>query len=258
MESKIYFTVKVLCTIFIFYQLWIFIFSRQMYEAWEKVYRMMRIARIKLWKRRKEYRIYREKKVEKAREKNRRKKKVTETKVAQENPETVAQSSPADDNDVIGKTKIVYLEDPEVARKKPTRSEPLVKEPIEEDEEISPDDVVHEDRGLTKEEMEALMVPVDAEPDPEFNTAMTFEEMNNVVEVLTSETQDKQKDFRASMTIYHKLSGTEILNLLENEIGCQQKIESLLNEYLDETGRPLAKRKIASKKMEAFNIDKFV
>lgn len=250
MESKIYFTIKVLCTIFIFYQLWIFIFSRQMYEAWEKVYRMMRIARIKLWKRRKEYRIYREK--------NRRKKKVTETKVAQENPETVAQSSPADDNDVIGKTKIVYLEDPEVARKKPTRSEPLVKEPIEEDEEISPDDVVHEDRGLTKEEMEALMVPVDAEPDPEFNTAMTFEEMNNVVEVLTSETQDKQKDFRASMTIYHKLSGTEILNLLENEIGCQQKIESLLNEYLDETGRPLAKRKIASKKMEAFNIDKFV
>lgn len=250
MESKIYFTVKVLCAVFIFYQLWIFIFSRQMYEAWEKVYRMMRIARIKLWKRRKEYRIYRAKK--------RRKKKVTETKVAQENPETVAQSSPADDNDVIGKTKIVYLEAPEVARKKTTRSEPLVKEPIEEDEEISPDDVVHEDRGLTKEEMEALMVPVDAEPDPEFNTAMTFEEMNNVVEVLTSETQDKQKDFRASMTIYHKLSGTEILNLLENEIGCQQKIESLLNEYLDETGRPLAKRKAASKKMEAFNIDKFV
>lgn len=258
MESKIYFTVKVLCAVFIFYKLWIFIFSRQVYEAWEKVYRMMRIARIKLWKRRKEYRIYREKKVEKAREKKRRKKKVTETKVAQEPPKTVAQSSPADDNDVIGKTKIVYLEDPEVARKKPTRSEPLVKEPIEEDEEISPDDVAHEDRRLTKEEMEALMVPVDAEPDPEFNTAMTFEEMNNVVEVLTSETQDKQKDFRASMTIYHKLSGTEILNLLENEIGCQQKIESLLNEYLDETGRPLAKRKIASKKMEAFNIDKFV
>lgn len=60
------------------------------------------------------------------------------------------------------------------------------------------------------------------------------------------------------MTIYHKLSGTEILNLLENEIGCQQKIESLLNEYLDETGRPLAKRKTTSRKVKAFNIDKFV
>ena len=258
MEIKIYFAVKVLCAIFILYRLWIFIFSQQMYDAWEKVYRMMRIARIKLWKYRKEYRIYREKKAEKARKKARRKKNVPETKAVQEKPVTVERPSQVDDNDVIGKTRIVYLEDPDVARKKPTHSEPLVKEPIEEDEEIRPEDVAHEDRGLAKEEMEALMAPVNSEPDPEFNTAMTFEEMNNVVEVLTSETGDEQKDFRASMTIYHKLSGTEILNLLENEIGCQQKIESLLNEYLDETGRPLAKRKAASKKVEAFNIDKFV
>lgn len=48
MEIKIYFAVKVLCAIFILYRLWIFIFSQQMYDAWEKVYRMMRIARIKL------------------------------------------------------------------------------------------------------------------------------------------------------------------------------------------------------------------
>ena len=48
METKIYFTVKVLCAIFIFYQLWIFIFSPKIYDGWDKVYRMMRIARIKL------------------------------------------------------------------------------------------------------------------------------------------------------------------------------------------------------------------
>lgn len=36
-------------------------------------------------------------------------------------------SLPAIEDDVIGKTKIVYLEDPEVARKTPTRSEPLKK-----------------------------------------------------------------------------------------------------------------------------------
>lgn len=75
MEIKIYFAVKVLCAVFILYRLWIFIFSQQVYDAWEKVYRMMRIARIKLWKYRKEYRIYKEKKAEKAREKARRKKK---------------------------------------------------------------------------------------------------------------------------------------------------------------------------------------
>lgn len=248
METNIHFTVKVLCTVFIFYQLWIFIFSRKMDGIWERLYRLMRIVRIRLWKLRKKRM---EQKARNARKKAGRK------KVASQDKPKATMPSPTDD-DVVGKTKTVYLEDPEVARKTPTRSEPMVKEPIEEDEEISPDDVAHDDRGLTKEEMEALMAPVDAEPDPEFNTAMTFEEMNNVVEVLTSETQDKQKDFRASMTIYHKLSGTEILNLLENEIGCQQKIESLLNEYLDETGRPLARRKAASKKVEAFNIDKFV
>lgn len=255
METKIYFTVKVLCAIFIFYQLWILIFSPKMYAGWDKVYRMMRIARIKLWKYRKECR---KKKDENARKKARRKKSSVATKVVQKIPGTMTGSSPSEDNDVIGKTKIVYLEDPEVARKTPTRSEPMEKEPIEEDEEIDADDVAQEDEGLTEEEKAELMAPIDAEPDPEFNTAMTFEEMNNVAEVLTSKTQDEQKAFRASMTIYHKLSGTEILNILENEIGCQQKIESLLNEYLDETGRPLAKRKIASKKMEAFNIDKFV
>lgn len=248
METKIHFTVKVLCTVFIFYQLWIFIFSRKMYGIWERLYRLMRIVRIRLWKRRKKRM---EQKARNARKKARRKK-----VASQDKPKATMPSSAYDD--VIGKTKTVYLEDPEVARKTPTRSEPMVKEPIEEDEEISPDDVAHEDRGLTKEEMDALMAPADAEPDPEFNTAMTFEEMNTVVEVLTAETRDEQKDFRASMTIYHKLSGTEILNLLENEIGCQQKIESLLNEYLDETGRPLAKRKATSKKVKAFNIDKFV
>lgn len=258
MEIKIYFAVKVLCAVFILYRLWIFIFSQQVYDAWEKVYRMMRIARIKLWKYRKEYRIYKEKKAEKAREKARRKKNVSETKVVREKPVTVERTSQVDDNDVIGKTRIVYLEDPDVARKKPTHSEPLVREPIEEDEEINPEDVVQENKGLTKEEKEEFMAPVGAEPDPDFNTAMTFEEMNNVVEVLTSATRDEQKAFRASMTIYHKLSGTEILNLLENEIGCQHKIGHLLNEYLDEAGNPLLRRRGTPKKNEVFDIGKFV
>ncbi len=254
METKIYFTVKVLCAIFIFYQLWILIFSPKMYAGWDKVYRMMRIARIKLWKYRKECR---KKKDENARKKVRRKKSSVATKVVQKIPGTMTGSSPSEDNDVIGKTKIVYLEDPEVARKTPTRSEPMEKEPIEEDEEIDADDVAQEDEGLTEEEKAELMAPIDAEPDPEFNTAMTFEEMNNVAEVLTSKTQDEQKAFRASMTIYHKLSGTEILNILENEIGCQQKIESLINEYLDEAGKPLSKRKVISKNKEVFDINKY-
>lgn len=53
MEAKIYFTIKLVCAVFIFRQLWIFIFNREMYGIWEKAYRLMRIVRINLWKYRK-------------------------------------------------------------------------------------------------------------------------------------------------------------------------------------------------------------
>lgn len=225
----------------------------KIYDGWDKVYRMMRIARIKLWK----YRMECRKRKLKVPAKGKAQEIVSGNKSGTRNSRTMTGSSPSEDNDVIGKTKIVYLEDPETARKTPTRSEPMEKEPIEEDEEIDADDVAQENKGLTEEEKAELMASVDAEPDPEFNTAMTFEEMNNVAEVLTSATEDKQKALRASMTIYHKLSGTEILNILENEIGCQQKIESLINEYLDEASKPLSKRKAISKNKEVFDINKY-
>ena len=166
METTLYFTVKVACAIFVLCDLWRFIFNKQMYGIWDKIYNLMRIVRIKLWK----YRKKRMKqKARNANKKAKRKKLVAKTDTPHNKPEVTASSiPPAADDDVIGKTKIVYLEDPEVARKTPTRSEPLKKEPIKEDEEISPEDVAQEDKGLTKEEKEELMAPVDAEPDPDF------------------------------------------------------------------------------------------
>lgn len=249
MEAKIYFTVKLVCAVFIFRQLWIFIFNREMYGIWEKAHRLMRIVRINLWK-------YRKKRSEqKAREANKKAKRRKKTDT--QNRQT-AQPSSAVTEDVIGKTKIVYLEDPEVARKTPTRSEPMAKEPIEEDEEISPDDVIQEEKGLTKEEKEELMAPVDAEPDPDFDTAMTFEDINNVAEVLMSENPDEEKAIRAATTIHHKMHDTVILSFLTDKLSNQEKVNRLVSECLDESGRPLAKRKTTSKKVESFNIDKFV
>lgn len=213
----------------------------------------MRIVRIRLWKHRKERK---RRKARNARKKAIRGKSDLETATPQDKPKATA-LSPAGD-DVIGKTKIVYLEDPEVAKKTPTRSEPMEKEPIEEDEEIGPDDVIEEEKGLTKEEKEELMAPVDAEPDPDFDTAMTFEDINNVAEVLMSENPDEGKAIRAATTIHHKMHDTVILSFLTDKLSNQEKVNRLVSECLDETGRPLAKRKAASKKMEAFNIDKFV
>lgn len=249
MEAKIYFTVKLACAVFIFRHLWIFIFNREMYGIWEKVCRLMRILRINLWK-------YRKKRSEqKARDAH---KKARRRKKADAQNRQKAQSYPSVTEDVIGKTKIVYLEDPEVARKTPTRSEPMEKEPIEEDEEIGPDDVIQEEKGLTKEEKEELMSSVDAEPDPDFDTAMTFEDINNVAEVLMSENPDEEKAIRAATTIHHKMHDTVILSFLTNKLSNQEKVNRLVCECLDESGRPLTKRKTAFKKVEAFNIDKFV
>ena len=155
MEAKIYFAVKIACLLFIFYHLWKFIFNRQMYGVWNRFYHLMRIVRIKLW------RYQKKRMAEKARNarykarKNKAKERISkpDNKIkdtVQEVKIEMPTQSQVNDNDVIGKTKIVYLEDPEVARKTPTRSEPLPKEPIEEDEDISPDDVMQENRGLTK------------------------------------------------------------------------------------------------------------
>lgn len=134
----------------------------------------------------------------------------------------------------------------------------MEKEPIEEDEEIGSDDVIQEEKGLTQEEKEELMAPVDAEPDPDFDTAMTFEDINNVAEVLMSENPDEEKAIRAATTIHHKMHDTVILSFLTDKLSNQEKVNRLVSECLDESGRPLAKRKTASKKVEAFNIDKFV
>lgn len=256
MEATLYFLIKIACAVFILWHLWSFIFGQKMYEVWDRLYHRMRIVRIRLWKYRKKRT---EQKIRNARKKAMRKKSVVKTDMSQNKSAATASSiPPAADDDVIGKTKIVYLEDPEVARKTPTRSEPMKKEPIEEDEEINPDDVVQKDKGLTEKEREELMAPVDAEPDPDFDTAMTFEDINNVAEVLMSENPDEQKAIRAATTIHHKMQDTVILSFLTDKLSNQEKVNQLLSECLDDTGRPLARRKSTSKKKEAFDIDKFV
>ena len=188
-----------------------------------------------------------------ARRKARRRK--PETDKSKGKTETAVPSSSSDDDDVIGKTKVIYLEDPKVARMTPTRSEPMEKIPLEEDEDIGSDDVEQENKGLTEEEREELMAPVDAEPDPDFNTALTIEEINNVAEVLTSGIVDEQKALRAARTIHYKLSETEILAFLTDKLSNLEKVNDLLDKYLGNR-RGVSGRK-GSKEDEPFDIDKY-
>ncbi len=255
MEAILYFTVKAACAVYVLWHLWAFIFGRRMYGIWERSLRLMRVVRVRLWK-------HRRKRLEQAGRnacvKTRRKKREAGEGMSREKPGPNMPPSSTADDDVIGRTKIVYLEALNVMGAVPVHSEQMEKVSMEEDRDVSSDDVEQENNGLTAEDREELMTPADAEPDPDFSTALTFEEISNVAEVLVSDIPDEQKAVRAATTIHHKMQETVILSFLTDKLSNQEKVSRLLNEYLDESGRPLAKRKPAFKGKETFDIEKYV
>lgn len=220
-----------------------FIFSPKVYEFWDRLHRYMRIARVRLWKYRKKRMAERARKaryrarldkaeewIAKAEREN--------VEIRHEKKTEILPGPPTGDNEVIGKTKIVYLEDPEVARKTPTRFEPLKKEPIEEDEDINPDDVEDDftpQKGLTESEKRELMSNDEAIPDPDFSRALTFEELDNVADVLMSGTDDKKKIRNAVETLYH-LQDTDLFKFFSTELNTQNQLEKLLRENMNPTG----------------------
>ena len=237
--TLIYFSVKAVSATYILYKVWMFIFSPKVYKFWDNQLRYMRMARIRLWKSRKKRMV---EKARKARYRARLDK--AEAWIAQaENDilkvghekKTETQPNPLDEyNEVIGKTKIVYLEDPEVARKTPTRSEPMKKEPIEEDENINPDDVIDDftpQKGLTESEKRELMSNDGCVPDPDFSRALTFEELNNVADVLISGTDDRKKIRNAAETLY-QLQDTDLFRFFSTELSTQSQLEKLLRENM--------------------------
>lgn len=233
MEATLYFLVKIACAIFILWHLWLFIFGQKMYEVWDRLYHHMRIVRIRLWKYRKKRMA---EKIRSASRKTRHGKKQSRKPLSDTvGPGTkMESSSPAKDDDVIGKTKIVYLEDPEVARKTPTRSEPMKKEPIEEDEDINPDDVIDDftpKKGLTESEKRELMSNDGCVPDPDFSRALTFEELDNVADVLISGTDDRKKIRNAAETLY-QLQDTDLFRFFSTELSTQSQLEKLLKENM--------------------------
>ena len=260
--TAIYFSVKILSATYILYQIWIFIFSQKVHEFWDRQHCYMRIARVRLWKFRKKRMA---EKARKTRYKARLKKadermanaESESREIRQEKKTEIPQGSPVDDNDVIGKTKIVYLEDPEVARKTPTRSEPLKKGPIEEDEDINPDDVMDDSvpqKGLTEAERQELLSNNEAIPDPDFSKALTFDELNNVADVLLSGTDNKKKIQNAVETLYH-LQDTDLFKFFSTELSTQNQLEKLLKENLNPTQNESNGKDMAQQSVEQAGID---
>ncbi len=227
-----YLSVKAVSATYILYKVWNMIFSQRMYDFWNMLHNWARIARIRLWKYRKKRM---EEKARKDRRKARMQRPMLQKVQSEEQAfqpssysdleaqaiveelakrfEDTSQDetlkSPVeekpkpkikpvvfdDPNEVMGKSNIIYYEDPEVARKTPTRSIELKQVELPVDEDVNPEDVEDNfvpQKRLSQEDMKELMSS-ESIPDPDFSGACTFEELGNVADVLLNRTTDKRK-----------------------------------------------------------------
>lgn len=143
-----------------------------------------------------------------------------------------------DPNEVMGKSNIIYYEDPEVARKTPTRSIELKQVELPVDEDVNPEDVEDNfvpQKRLSQEDMKELMSS-ESIPDPEFSGACTFEELGNVADVLLNRTTDKKKIMDAAETLY-KLQDSDIYHFYTTSISTEKQVDRLLRDNLDGADR---------------------
>lgn len=222
-EEIIYLAVRIVCTLYLFYDLWIFLFRRRINGLWDGQYDKVGVNKV-------------------------------------DKSHDIENNTPDDDpNEVIGKSKIIYYLDSEAARKNPTRSLELRSIEIEVEDDINPDDVEDDfvsQTFLTEDDRLELMNSEGMMPDPDFDTSLTFEEMSDIVDVLKSDSPDERKSILAATTIHHKLVDTVIFDFLVNKVSNEDRVNRLLGECLDENGKPLAKRRKTTR-TRAFDIEKY-
>ena len=277
METILYISVKTVSVVFILYKVWNMIFSKRMENLWDMLHNWARIARIRLWKYRKKRMAEKARRARRKAimQKTLLPKEQSVDKTSQQAPlstseitamlEKVAQrfedghedeplQLPVEEklkpkikpvvfddlNEVMGKSNIIYYEDPEVARKTPTRSIELKQVELPVDEDVNPEDVEDNfvpQKRLSQEDMKELMSS-ESIPDPEFSGACTFEELGNVADVLLNRTTDKKKIMDAAETLY-KLQDSDIYHFYTTSISTEKQVDRLLKDNLDGAGRRL-------------------
>lgn len=126
-------------------------------------------------------------------------------------------------NEVMGKSNIIYYEDPEVARKTLTRSIELKQVELHVDEDVNPEDVEDNfvpQKRLSQEDMKDLMSS-ETIPDLDFSGACTFEELGNVADVLLNRTTDKEKIMDAAETLY-KVQDSDIYHFYTTSVSTEK------------------------------------
>lgn len=223
-ETIIYLIVKIVCVMYILSDLWVFIFRRGINGLWNRLFD--KTDRIDCGN--------------------------------SDRGEDVVFAEDAD-NEVMGKSKIIYYLDSDATRNTPNRSLELKEIEVKIEDDINPDDVEDDfvsQTFLTEDDRLELMNSEGMIPDPDFDTSLTFEEMSDIVDVLKSDSPDERKSILAATTIHHKLADTVIFDFLVNKVSNEDMVNRLLGECLDENGKPLAKHRKTTR-TRAFDIEKY-
>lgn len=175
-------------------------------------------------------------------------------------PEAVPEAS---DADVIGETHIAYLEDSAKPAEAENKENPFG---FPEAEEINPDDIEIDLRlDEPTEEIEEGFIPClredvdDTDMEQESSTGLTYTQIANAVDVLTSVTDDDTKVMEAAQAVYN-VQHTDLFKFFATQVSNEETIEKLFAECLDGNGNPLPQRKTQAvqAELDAFSWEKFV
>lgn len=238
MEHTFYMIVRVVVAAYVLYRLYIVVYKKQLYGVWEYLPAL------------REYLLQKEE----------------QKKSEKEKPQPIVkvESSPS----VIGKTTVVYLEDPATATVAPVLTVQLETTGyIGEEEDISPDEVESEltppaEKVLTKDEYYERLDENAPGEDLELSTGLTYQQLSQAVDVLSSPSLENRKDtevMEVARTLY-AIRGTDMFQFFASQVGNMAMVEQLLEECLDGDGQPLPKRKkrLLPNSTVTFNMERFV
>lgn len=219
----IYFAVRVGCTLYLLFRLWDALFRQRLFGIWDYLFDVQPSA-------------------------------IQNTEKEK--------SSEQSDNEVLGKTHIIYLEDPEAAVTIPMRSEDLPPSDFIGEEEEIPADAVEStlsDASLmappSEEELyeDAELIPLDTE----FSRGLTYDEISNVVGVLTTAAPDADKALAAAHTIFN-LKNTDLFEFFTTQVSNNVAVEKLLANCLNSDDQPLRNRKSETIEISGFRWEMYV
>jgi len=164
-------------------------------------------------------------------------------------------------NSLVGKSQTIYLK--EAPQEKSEMIKPVFSEDLErnaayeEEPDITAEDV---EDSLDRQDLseEDRFTPLETVGDNGgISTGMTFEQLADTLDVVQGK-KTGTDGLQAAARILYEIRGSNLFDFLAAQAENEQVIERLLRENLDDAGNPLPETGRKRRKMEAFDMNKYV